>query len=275
MDMEITLQTSGGIGMKPLPIKNILLVLFGVVSCFLMLTKTDFSRGNILHKAIFVLVWAGLCFLLLRTNKMKQLGVEKISSIGNYIQPDSRFVSVRASDNANNMVKICGFDQIGEDGMIKYTDKSYGVIFDIIGNASILLFDDHKNAILDRVDNHYRKIRPNVTYQFITRKEPQNIFLQVASLEERYNELTCEDPDLTEVFETEKHILSNLVGHSFKSLHQYLIIQAPNEEELNLSLNIFYGEVENSELMFKYHELLDKEEALRVFTDIYGTRKEY
>ncbi len=275
MDMEIAIQANNGIGAKPFPIKTILLVLFGVVSCFLIISKTDVSRGNLLQKGIFIVLWAALCLLLLTTNRQKQLGVEKIMSLGNYLQPDNRFVSTRANDNANNMIKICGFDVIEDEGLIKYTDNTYGLCFDVVGNASILLFDDHKNSIIDRVDSHYRKMKPNVSYQFITRKEPQNVYLQVASIGERQSEMTCEDADLTAMFETEKYVLANLVGHSFKSLHQYLIIQAPNEEELNLALNVFYGETENSELMFKYAEQMYKDDTLKLFTDVYGTRKEF
>lgn len=275
MDMEIAIQNNDGIGAKPFPIKNILLFLLGVVSCFLIVSNTFISRGNVVQKGIFVVLWAILCLLLLTTNRQKQLGVEKITSLITFLQADNRFVSTRGNDNANNMFKICGIEDVSKEGLIKYTDGTYGLIFDVIGNASILLFDDHKNAVIDRVDNHYRKMKPNVTYQFITRKEPQNVYLQVASFDERQSEMTCKDADLTAMFETNKYVMANLVGHSFKSIHQYLIIQAPTEEELNLALNVFYGEVENSELMFKFSEQLDKDAAKRILTDIYGTRKEF
>ena len=181
MDMEITIQSNNGIGIRPLPIKLILTILAGILSGYAILSKTDVSRGTIVQKAIFIALWAALCFLLLSTNKQKQLGFEKVASLLSYMQPDSRFISTRANDNANNMIKICGFDKVEDDGLIRYTDGTFGVIFDIIGNASILLFDDHKNAVLDRVDSHYRKMKPGVTYNFITRKEPQNVFLQIAS----------------------------------------------------------------------------------------------
>lgn len=273
LDMEIAVQNDSGLGFRPFPIKTILLVLLGVLSCFLLVSKTFIANGTIIQKGIFILLWIGLCLLLLTTNKQKQIGLEKITSLMMYMNPDSRFISTRAGDNANNVVKICGYDSIDEDGTINYTDNSVGVVFDIIGNASILLFDDHKNAILDRVDNHYRKMKPGTTYQFITRKEPQNVYLQVASIDERHNEMTVYDEDLEAMFVTNKYVISELVGQRFKSLHQYLIIQAPNKEELDLALNVFFSEVENSELMLKYAAQLDRNEVIEFMTPIYGSKK--
>lgn len=273
LDMEIAVQNNSGLGFRPFPIKTILLVLLGVLSCFLLVSKTFIANGTIIQKGIFILLWIGLCLLLLTTNKQKQIGLEKITSLMMYMNPDSRFIGTRAVDNANNVVKICGYDSIDEDGTINYTDNSVGVVFDIIGNASILLFDDHKNAILDRVDNHYRKMKPGTTYQFITRKEPQNVYLQVASIDERHNEMTVYDEDLEAMFATNKYVISELVGQRFKSLHQYLIIQAPNKEELDLALNVFFSEVENSELMLKYAAQLDRNEVIEFMTPIYGSKK--
>ena len=274
LDMEIAIQNSEGLGLRPFPIKNILLTAFGIVSAFYFTNKTFIAQGTTLQKGIFLVFYGILCFLFLMTNRQKQLGVQKVTSFLAYLQANNRFVSTRATDDVNNMVKICGFDQVDDDGLIHYCDGSFGYVFDVIGNASILLFDDHRNAIIDRVDSHYRKMRPDTSYQFITRKEPQNVYLQVASFDERQHEMTVQDADLTAMFETNKYVMANLVGQSFKSLHQYLIIQAPNKEELDLSLNVFYGETENSELMFKFAEQLDKDEVLQFMTDIYGTRKE-
>lgn len=274
LDMEIAIQTNSGIGARPFPIKNILLFLVGVVSCFFMVFRTPLARGTVGMRLIFVALWICLCALLLTTNRQKQLGLEKILSLITYFQPDNRFVSTRGNDMANNVIRVCGFDQIDDQGVIHYVDGSFGMIFDVIGNASILLFEDHKNAIIDRVDSHYRKMKPHVTYQFLTRKEPQKTDVQVDALNVKHRNITVHDAQLEAVFGTTNHILKDLVGQQFKSLHQYLIIQAPNMEELNLALNVFYSEVENSALMFKFYEQLTRDDIIALYTDMLGTRKE-
>ena len=160
------------------------------------------------------------------------------------------------------------------NGLIHYTNGTYGMMFDVIGNASVLLFKDHQEAIIDRVDDHYCKMKPGVTYQFITRREPQNVALQVSSMDEREQAMTVYDPDLAAMFETSEYVLTKLVGNAYKSLHQYLIIQADTLDELNLALNVFYGEIDNSALMFRYAERLNFNEVCRIMADIDGTRKE-
>lgn len=274
LDMEIAIQTNSGIGFRPFPIRNILMVLFGIVSCFIILSKTFVAYGTFEQKAIFVILWGLLCFMLLTSSRTKQLGIERIISVINYLQPDHRFVTTRSMSNANPFIQICGITNI-DNGTIYYADGSLGQIFDIIGNGSVLLFEDHKNAIIDRVDTHYRKMRPKTTYQFVTVTESQDVYLQLASLHKKKENLTVDDPDLNAMIDTDKYVLENIVGQSFKSLHQYLIIQAPNKDEMDIALNIFWDEVDSSSQMFKYAEQLDDKEIITFMKGIYGNTDRY
>lgn len=270
LDMEIAIQSKDGIGMRPFPIKNILLGLFGIVTCFILLSKTFIAEGTFNQKVIFVIIWACLCFLLLTINKTKQLGVEKIVSLLNYMQAGSRYVNTRTMAGANPFIQITGFYDIDENGTIRYCDGSLGQVFDIIGNGSVLLFDEHKRMIIDRVDAHYRKIRPNTTYHYVTAKEPQNVYIQASYLAQKKAQLTVNDPDLNAMVDTNMHILKDIVGNSYKSLHQYLIIQAKNQEDLNLALSVFWSEVKTSAHMFKFAEQLNREEVIDFMKNIYG-----
>lgn len=276
MDMEITIQNNDGIGLRPFPIKNILLVLAAFASGLMILFKSFVASGNLLQKVIFAASWAGLCCLLLIIGRTKQLGLEKIISLLNYLQPGSRFINTRSIAPANPFIKVCGFTHIDENGLIHYADGSLGLVFDIVGNASVLLFSNHKEAIVDRVDTFYRKMRPNTTYHYVTNSEAQNVYMQVAHMSRRKEKLTVHDPDLDAMIETNNHFLTNIIGNSYKSLHQYMIIQAPNHEKMNEALNIFYGESDNSELMFKFVEQLDGEEVEEFMKNIYaGVEKHF
>lgn len=275
LDMEITIQNNDGIGLRPFPIKNILLVFAAITSCIIMLSKTFIASGSMVQKGIFIAVWSGLCFILLVIGKTKQIGLEKIMSLLSYMQPGSRFVSTRTMSPANPLIRICGFTKIDENGMIHYVDGSVGVVFDIVGNASVLLFSDHKNAIVDRVDTFYRKMRPKTTYHYITNSEAQNVYMQIAHFSERKKNLTVYDPDLEAMIDTNEHFLAGVIGNSYKSLHQYMIIQAPNREEMNAALSIFYDEADNSELMFKFAEQLDLEETEAFMKNIYSGEEKH
>ena len=45
-------------------------------------------------------------------------------------------------------------------------------------------------------------------------------------------------------------------------------------DKLALSLNVLQSEIDNSDLMFKFVEQLDKNRTISLFTSVYGTRKE-
>lgn len=270
LDMEIAIQSKNGIGLRPFPIKNILLVLVGIFSAYLILTETLVSQGTILQKFVFVIAWTALCILALLPDRTKQMGINRIISLIYYLQPDNRHINTRSMSEANPLIRICGYDRIDEDGVIHYCDKSYGQIFDIIGNGSNLLFDDHKEAIINQTDVHYRKMRPKTTYQYVTTTQSQKVYLQLGSFLEKKKNLTVTDPDLDAMIETDMHVLKNMVGHSFKSLHQYLIIQAGNREEFEAALDIFWREAESSSYMFKFAEQLDADEADAFMRNIYG-----
>ena len=84
-----------------------------------------------------------------------------------------------------------GIRNIDENsGLIEFLDGSFGSMYRVVGAASALLFEDDKEAILDRVDNFYRKMGFDVEIIKITTKESQKIYHQAAYLKEQYDNLT-------------------------------------------------------------------------------------
>ena len=274
LDMEISIHGDSAVGTRPMPIKNLLLILAGVMSCFFILAKTQMSRGSIFDKVIFVIGWAGLCLLLLTTTKTHLLGLERIVSLAQFMSPGARFTNTRRNANATDLMAIVGLEKVDpENCMIHYNDGSVGFMYDIVGNASVLLFDAHKEAIINHVDAYYRKMPQNVTYHYITIKEPQRIDRQVDAIVKRQQKLTVYDPDLMALMDTNRYVFSDLIGSTFKSIHQYLLIQAKNPEYLEIGAATVIEDMQDSGLMFKSMELLNEESIRRVMTTIYGTRK--
>ena len=274
LDMEISIHGDTAVGTRPLPIKNLLLIVAGVISCFLILTKTGMARGGIFDKIVFVIGWAGLCFLLLTTTRTHLLGIERIISLAQFMSPGAKFVNARRNADASDLMGVIGLEKIDKGtNMIHYNDGSVGYMYDIVGNASVLLFDAHKEAIVDHVDMFYRKMPQNVTYHYITVKEPQRVDRQIDAIQRRQDKLSVYDPDLEDLMETNKYIFSDLIGSSFKSIHQYLLLQAKSPEYLEVGAATVIEDCTDSGLMFKSMELLDEDAIKRVMTTIYGSRK--
>lgn len=269
-DMEISLQSSDGIGARPMPIKIILMYALSIILWFFAVAKTFIADGGIGLIIVFSALWFALTALMLHRDKTGLPQASLVVSMLNYLPKNLRYVVTRNNAPAKDFYTIAGIEDIdGEKGLITFADGTYGYMYRVVGTGSILLFDEDRKAILDRVDSFYKKMKPEYELIFITSKEAQKIYRQVARLKERYDNLDFDDPELRAVADMEYNYLKNVVGGSFRSIHQYLIIKAENTEALTVGKNMLQSEVENSSYMFKQCTALFGNDIYDVFRTIY------
>lgn len=250
-DMEIAIQGKDGVGLKPLPIKVILSFLGSGVVLFYVISHTFIENGHLWQKLLFGILWLALTSVLVSYDTTRRMKVQLIPTLLNYLPKSSRHVVVRRSMPANEFMGITKVRKINESGLIEYVDGSFGYIYRVTGAASILLFDKDKETIISRVDAFFRKIGTNCDIIFVTVKEPQKVYRQVAALKRKYDRLQADDDELKALAEDQFDTLQNYVGTQFKSIHQYLVIKADNREALSQNKNVLQSEVENSTKMFK------------------------
>lgn len=267
LDMELAIQGKDGIGLKPLPIKTILSWIASILLCFWICTKTVIANGG-LWIILFVIFWGSLTYFLLSTDKTKRMQIQDIAAAVNYISKMSRRLLTRSTSNAAEFYRLLGIDSINDEtGLIAFNDGTFGFVMSVVGSASILLFDEDRTAILNRVDNFYRKMNTDYQVIYITSKEAQRVYHQIANLQKRFNTLNNNDPDLRACAEEQYSMLKDVVGKEYKSIHQYMIIKAENKEVLQAARNVIRSEAENSTLMFKKLTWLyskDEKELMRL-----------
>lgn len=252
LDMELAIQSKDGLGVRPLPIKVILSWIISAMLCFCICTKTFVQYGGFFLIVAFVALWFALSYFLLKTDSTKRMAIQDVISFLAYMPSSARKLMTRMTSEAAVFYRLLNIDKINnETGLITFNDGTFGYCMSVVGTASVLLFDDDRNAILNRVDNFYRKIGTDVEIIYITSKESQKITHQVANLKRRFDNLNNNDPDLRACAEEQFSTLKNYVGGQFKSIHQYLIIKADNKEVLTVAKNAIKSESENSSLMFK------------------------
>lgn len=269
-DMEIAIQSNNGVGVKPLPIKVILMYVGGIISGLYLCSQTFLSISPA-YWIPFAIFWAGLVFMLARYDKTKRMQVQLIPALFGYLPKSARQVITRKDKRANDFMSICGIDSIdSKTGLVKFTDGCSGLLYRVVGSASILLFDDDRDAIIFRADSFWRKIGSECEISFITTKEAQKIYRQLANLKRRYDNLDCDDPDLKMLAEEQFSVLKNDIGNSFRSIHQYMLLKADNEEMLIKNRNVVQSEAENSMLMFKQCVALDVIDEYKLLKTIYA-----
>ncbi|MDO4254301.1 MAG: hypothetical protein Q4C81_04025 [Kocuria sp.] len=267
LDHEITL-SKGGWAAKPSPIKQLFFIGGGMLALLWVTTQTFVGSSGPVFITLFV-IWGLLAiFYFGGMTRTKELRAMTVPALLAYAPAKARHVYTRRSSDPSDFYSIVGIDGIEEDGRIHYSDGGEGQVYLVVGSASYLLFDEDRISILDRVDSFWRKIDTTCEWSFITTKEPQRIYHQVANLEHRNQALEVRDPDLIELQNEQYDILTQHVGGKFTSIHQYLLLKGKSEDALRKAHLVLQAEVEGSSLMIKEATVLDREETepmLRVF----------
>lgn len=254
LDMEIALQSSDGIGVRPLSMKVILVYLLSALGGVWMVMNGFVRHGTILQKLIFAALWVAITLVLVKTDGTHRMSFMMVPTLITYLQKSTRRVLTRKSNSAIPFYAMVGIKKNGIDkktGLISWADGTYGFMYRVVGSASILLFDSDKTAIIDRVDAFYRKMNTDTEVIFLTTKSAQAVYKQVKALKDVYDNLQDDDPDLKALANEQFGVLKNYVGGSFRAIHQYMIIKSDNMEELKKSKAVLQSELENSTLMIK------------------------
>lgn len=241
MDMTITIRNDEGLGLKPLPIKQIAFLVVVLFSGFFLQQKTFIGHAGTGASIAFLVLYIGTGIYLGMMDSSHVLRFEMVPAMLSYIQPDHR----KVFKIPISFYDIADIDE--KTGVIQYADGTVGYAYSVVGSASILLFDSDRDAILNRVDSFWQKQIPGVEYMFITVKQPQN----VRSQREFIRTYDMSDRDLKKLAHDQDVILRDFVGKEFKSIHQYLFIKAPNKEVLRSTYSHLLSEVENSNYMIK------------------------
>ena len=269
-DMNISLHSKDGTVGKVLPMKVVFTYVGSFLVCFYLMLNTFIgSMSNVPQKAMFVILWVALTITLAKYDTTQRMNAQLVPVALNYLPKKSRHVYTRSTNVATPFFNILGIEEIENDGLIHYIDGTYGYWYRIVGSASVLLFDDDKEAIVTRVDSFYRKWHSDAQISFVTMKEAQKVYNQVASLKRRYDNLRTTNEDLKGLAEEQFNVLKNYVGHEFKSIHQYMLIKADNKEAMTVGVNILQTEVENSSLMIKQCVPLEYDDVVEMLKTFY------
>lgn len=267
LDHEINL-SSGGWQVPPTPMKVVLFYLVGLLGLFWAVTGTFIKSASLPLIVGFVVFWLIAVLFLAKYNKNKEMNISKVPAFVGYAPPKARRVVTRSKSNPSDFYSIARINSIDESGLIHLQDGTIAQCYLVVGSGSILVFEEDKKTILDRVDAFFRKIDTSVELAFITTKEPQRIYKQLAHLDDINLRLENRHPELIELMRERFDILNEFVGDSFTSIHQYLMIKGDNLEALRRAHTVVAAEAEDSSLMFKQVTMMDQVDAyemLKVF----------
>lgn len=268
LDHEVAL-SGGGFQAKPMPMKVLLFWAGSILTLFWVASSTFVAQADWWLIVLVVIWWLIATAFLGQYSKTKEMKFGAVPALLSYLPTASRRVLTRSSTNPSAFYSVVGIDGIEDSGLIRYADGTFGQGYLVVGSASVLLFEEDRKSILNRVDAFWRKVDTSCEYTFVTTKEPQRVYHQIANLERRNLALEVRDPELKELMDEQYDILNDYVGRQFASIHQYLLLKADNMEALRRAHSVLQAEVENSSLMIKNCTMLNGEEVTEMLTVLY------
>lgn len=270
LDHKITLQAFQ-LKSRPLAIKVILYwVGFVFVTAWIVL-QSPLSAAP-WFVLVLLVIWMSITAAVLgKQTKTGDMKFMQLPALLEYLPTKQRRVMTRLGSKPYGFMTIVGIKDVEASGIIRYVNGDVGQLYSVVGSASALLFEGDRNAIIRRVDNFYQKIDSGTSWCYLTTKESQRVFQQIAAIEHQNRALRHRDPELLALEQEKLDVLVNDVGGHFSSLHQYLLVRAPGMKELQAAHRVLRAERENSSLMFRRCELLNGADGLDVLRSVYQT----
>lgn len=274
LDVEVAMQAKSGVGLRPLPFYVLIIWIVAIFGGFIVITSESLPIHNLPLplKLLFAVALLGLTYFASSRDSGNQMRALAIRNMCTYmfVKP-SRILKTRTTDMATQFYRLVGIKEINEKtGMVSMMDGTFAYFYRVVGNASSLLFDTDKAAIVDRVDNFYRKMPDFVRIEYVTVKEPQKVVTQKLQMKKLYQSLRVRDKDLLAIMQENYRILDEYVGGEFKSIHQYMILYAGSKEYVNKAHTILTNEVHNSGMMISSLEPLYTKDVLGLLRTVYA-----
>lgn len=272
LDMEFNLKNHNGLGIsRPVTAKTIVLSLFSLFLWFYSVFQTFMTSGGVFVIVVFTFFWFFLSFILIKPDQTKRLGLELIVPMIGYLFKSGRFMSVRMSDSVYNLKHLLNISDVDvEDGLIYFNDGAMGHVYHVVGSASILMFEQDKIMILDKVESFYRKLSADVEVLYDTVYEGHSVHDQINAVNQMISNLKSASPNLKKLLLEQKEVLEVAINNNqgLTSLHQYLIVRADNEGALRDFENLVLSDVENQGLMFRLIRRLGYDEATKYLKSV-------
>lgn len=270
-DHEIALGSKTTAG-KMVPLKQIAAAVAWIFVNAYILMSFVYPASLIL--AILYLIWAIVAGgILLRMTKTRELAIRQVLAYMAYAPVSSRTIMTRRDSKPAGFYNIVGIKKVHRDGLIEYADNTYGRALLVVGTASLMLFDNDRDAILDSVDSFWRKMPTDVEMIQMTTREPRRVAYQVDALQQRMKYLDVDSEDLRGLLDEQFNRMVE-VSTNFSSTHQYEIVKGESLASIDTAVSLMMTEVEYSGRVFQSYQVLDTyDSVIRMLKPIYEGRQ--
>lgn len=221
-----------------------------------------------------------LTWLLCGPTDTHELGMSYLLTFYNYFINGDRYrhISTRRASDSSQFLQVAPIKGITPDGKLVFTDNSVGYGFELVGNASILMFQSDRERVLCDVRDFYRNIDPSITLTFDSVLSGQRVVDQLNGKDYQLSHLPYDQAFLSvrRMLQAEQLKLRDYVGRQFKALHQYVIVRGPQDEDIETFMDWLNTQVVQGSTYVKDYRMLTHDELISYLHNLYAldiTRK--
>lgn len=267
-------------------VRTLLVWLGALLGLMTILFGSPLGKGGVLGVTLIVIgyVWIGIQLGI--PTPSKELGYAYVMNFGKYFNKYLQNVSTR---NFASVVPVESLLDIQDDGIdpngeITFANGDVGEIFELVGNASEMIFLSDLDQVLSDTRVFYRNIRPLTSITIDTVSRPQRVLPQLLAKKHQIEHLNpiLKKSGLNQLLEYEGEVLQNYVGTTFTTWRQFMIVRSVNEDELRSFDEWLASRLNSNSSFLKSARLLDSdEEVFEYFRDIFtanskdSTKKEH
>ena len=292
LDRQFQLQSKkNGIKFTKRPFTMMTLVIWVVALVLLAyLEMSSFvGRGSIFGGILFAIGFLLFVFLMGRQDDTHRYGFEVVPLYIQYVLKKARDLTLIRNTPLDKARKFFGVKTIEkkgvESGVIRMIDDRWARIYQVVGNASLMLFDEDADKILEQNARFYKNIPENADIIFDTASEPQRVDEQLAECE--YRRSLVYDDLLVALFDECEMLLKEAVGgyvdenamivddadkdtEGHIAIHQYMMIIGDTKQDLYEAEALAFDDMNRSGYVFKYIKPLEYDDVIKYYKGLYS-----
>lgn len=291
MDRQFQLQSKkNGIKFTKKPITMMTLVIWVAAIMILMYVEMNsfIGQGSIFGGILFAIGFIAFAYLMGRQDETHRYGYQVLPLYIQYVLKKARDLTLIRNTPLAKARRFFGVKYLEkkgiESGLIQMIDNRWARIYQVVGNASLMLFDEDATHVLDKTAKFYKSIPEGVDVIFDTASEPQRVDEQLAECE--YRRSLVYDDLLVALYDEQEFLLREAVGgykdehamivedadksdEGHIAIHQYMMLIADSKQDLYEAESLAFDDMNRSGYMFKYIKPLDYEGVIKYYKNLY------
>ena len=264
--MDAQIQMGGNVSLslarKPITIGTFIYLMFAIFGFAILFSMSVVRYGGPVGMGMFTVGYICTYIALMTRTKTINYKISYLPVIFNYWRRGGRQVKTGLLDPGGPLKNFLGIEPdngIDPDGTIHFTDGEVGVIFDVVGNASSMIFDEDQKQVIADARTIYKNLPSMCGLTLITQASNQDVHLQLQSKLDQLHNLAIDSPGLRQVVKKQGQILRDTVGSSFSMIRQYLLIRGDPEKVESVAKMIFQAANSTTNDYLKQATLLTNE----------------